>query len=82
MEYSLNTTSQLRPLLISLRKKNNLGQEEAGAKVGLSQRGYARIEANPEKTSYKRIFEILQALGVKTLFIDEEKSQDKGNLEW
>jgi HTH-type transcriptional regulator/antitoxin HipB len=63
MDFPLNTSAQLPPVLRGLRKQAGLTQAEVAARIGTTQQTYARIEADPSATSVGRFLAILQAIG-------------------
>lgn len=70
MEYRIAIDSQLAILLKSLRKDRNLTQKELGERLGMSQRMVAKLEAHPETTSFARVFQALNAMGVDMILKD------------
>jgi HTH-type transcriptional regulator/antitoxin HipB len=63
MDFPINTSTQLPPVLRGLRKQAGLTQAEVAARIGTTQQAYARIEADPSATSVGRFLAILQAIG-------------------
>lgn len=63
MNFPINTSAQLSPVLRGLRKQAGLTQAEVAVRIGTTQQTYARIEANPSATSVGRFLAILQAIG-------------------
>jgi HTH-type transcriptional regulator/antitoxin HipB len=63
MDFPVNTSAQLPPVLRGLRKQAGLTQAEVAARIGTTQQTYARIEADPSTTSVGRFLAILQAIG-------------------
>jgi HTH-type transcriptional regulator/antitoxin HipB len=63
MDFPVNTSAQLPPVLRGLRKQAGLTQAEVAARIGTTQQTYARIEADPSATSVGRFLAILQAIG-------------------
>ncbi len=62
MEYRIAIAQQLAGLLRSIRKENQLTQQQLGERLGLSQRMVAKLEASPEKASFERVLQALSAL--------------------
>ncbi|WP_407731242.1 helix-turn-helix domain-containing protein [Pseudocitrobacter faecalis] len=62
--FPVRLLSQLRPLLIGFRKSKGLTQRELSARLGVTQQTYARLEANPSKASFERLYKVLNILGV------------------
>ncbi|MDK6797475.1 helix-turn-helix transcriptional regulator, partial [Escherichia coli] len=56
--YPLKTLNQLRPLLIGFRKVNGLTQKDIAERLGVTQKTYARLEANPGSDSLERLFKV------------------------
>ena len=63
--FPVRLLSQLRPLLIGFRKSKGLTQRELSARLGVTQQTYARLEANPSKASFQRLYNVLNILGVE-----------------
>ena len=63
--FPVRLLSQLRPLLIGFRKSKGLTQRELSAMLGVTQQTYARLEANPSKASFERLYKVLNILGVE-----------------
>ena len=63
--FPVSLLSQLRPLLIGFRKSKGLTQRELSAMLGVTQQTYARLESNPSKASFERLYKVLNILGVK-----------------
>lgn len=63
--FPVKLLSQLRPLLIGFRKSKGLTQRELSAMLGVTQQTYARLESNPSKASFERLYKVLNILGVK-----------------
>jgi len=74
MEYRIAFIKQVSPLLKSLRSQRGLTQKQLGEKLGISQRMVAFIEANPEKTRFERILQILSELDAD-LIVRERNSK-------
>jgi len=73
MEYRIAIAQQLGGLLKSIRKKNQLTQQQLGERLGLSQRMVAKLEAHPEKASFERVLHALSALEID-LVLKERKT--------
>lgn len=73
MEYRIAIDQQLGGLLKSIRKKNQLTQQQLGERLGLSQRMVAKLEAHPEKASFERVLHALSALEID-LVLKERKT--------
>jgi len=70
--FPVNTALQLQVTLKSLRKARGLTQAQLGEALGVSQKRIARIEANPEVTSFDQIARIVTTLGYR-LTIEEPR---------
>ncbi len=68
MDYPISTLDQVRPLLVSFRKKAGLSQAAVAARLGISQQAYARMEAHPTNASVGRLLTVLQLLGATVSF--------------
>jgi len=79
MEYRIAFIKQVSPLLKSLRNQRGLTQKQLGEKLGISQRMVATIEANPEKTRFERILQILYILDADLIIRDRSAIIDKSN---
>ena len=47
------------------RELRHLTQRELSAMLGVTQQTYARLEANPSKASFERLYKVLNILGVE-----------------
>jgi HTH-type transcriptional regulator / antitoxin HipB len=65
VDYSLKTVSQLRPMLLGLRKQAGLTQEKVAQRLGISQQSYSAFEAHPESASVERLFRVLRLFAVE-----------------
>lgn len=74
MEYRIAIVQQLGGLLKSLRKERQITQEKLGERLGLTQRMVARLESNPEKSSFERVFQVLNAMEVDLVLKERETS--------
>lgn len=70
MDFPINTSTQLQAVLRGLRKARGLSQADAGARVGVSQKRMARIEAAPGVTSFDQIARVVSALGGRLVVQD------------
>lgn len=70
MDYLINTSTQLRAVLRGLRKARGLSQADTGARIGVSQKRLARIEAAPGVTSFDQIARLVSALGGRLVIQD------------
>lgn len=90
MEYRLAVDQHLALLLKSLRKQRKLSQRELGERLGMSQRMVAKLEAHPEASSFGRIFQALNALGVDVILRERGSKEsdassdqkDSGSVAW
>ncbi|MES3003136.1 MAG: helix-turn-helix transcriptional regulator [Pseudomonadota bacterium] len=69
--YPVDTPQQLRTILRALRHSRQLTQVELGARLGVSQKRVARIEAAPELTSFDQIARMVSAMGAR-LIVEEQ----------
>lgn len=76
MEYRLAVAQQLAVLLKNLRKQRRLSQRELGERLGISQRMVAKLEANPDTSSFGRIFQALNALEVDLILRERGTEAD------
>lgn len=81
MEYRLSSIEQLPTYLKHFRKKHSLTQKEMGIKVNLSQRSYSALETNPSSASFERVYNVLHALEIHTVFV-ENSSETQNECEW
>jgi len=65
MIYTITTLDQLKPILVGYRKSQGLSQKALAAKLGVSQQTYQILEANPQKVTIERMFNVLTLLGVR-----------------
>jgi HTH-type transcriptional regulator/antitoxin HipB len=64
-DYHIQTPTQLKAALQSLRRGQRLSQSEFGRKVGLSQERISAIENHPERITTDQLLTLLMALGVE-----------------
>ncbi len=81
MEYPLFTEAQLRIYLKSLRLKAGYSQQQMGELLGVSQQSYQALERDPGKSSFSRIWQVLQLLNAGLVIRDKSEgtptSKDK-----
>ena len=77
MEYEIVMLGQLSLLLRNLRKQAGLTQMDLGERLGISQRMISKIETNPEKVSFVRIRQILNALDADLIIRERESLDDE-----
>jgi HTH-type transcriptional regulator/antitoxin HipB len=63
MNYSVDTTVQLRAVLKALRKTRGLSQADLGQLLGVNQKRIAKIEASPGVTNWSQLARMISALG-------------------
>lgn len=63
--YPIKHLHQLRPILIGFRKVHGLTQKKMSQKLGITQQAYARLEANPARSSFERLFKVFSALEIE-----------------
>jgi len=71
MEYPLFTQAQLRIYLKALRLKAGYSQQQMGELLGVSQQSYQALERDPGKTSFSRIWQVLQILNAGVVIRDK-----------
>lgn len=83
MQYPVRTLQQLRPILQGFRKSRGLTQAQVAERLGVSQQSYAKLEADPSKASFERLFTILQILRVDLVLTPREQEDSAASeLEW
>ena len=70
MQYTINTSGQLRPILKGFRKTRGLSQKAMADKLGISQQTYQVLEASPHKVTIDRFLRVLSILNVKLMLSD------------
>lgn len=63
MDLPVNTPSQLKAVLRSLRRSRSLTQEALGTRLGVNQKRVAKIENKPGVTSFDQIARLVSVLG-------------------
>ncbi len=48
MNYVVNTSAQLKPILVGYRKSNGMSQKDMAEKLNVSQQAYQALESNPQ----------------------------------
>ena len=71
MEYPLLTQAQLRIYLKALRLKAGYSQQHMGKLLGISQQSYQALERDPGKSSFSRIWQVLQILNAELVLRDK-----------
>lgn len=74
MEYLLSTEAQLRIYLKSLRLQAGYSQQQMGELLGVSQQSYQALERDPGKTSFSRIWQVLQILNAGLVIRDRSEA--------
>jgi transcriptional regulator with XRE-family HTH domain len=83
VDYPVRTLQQLRPVLQGFRKSKGLTQAQLAARLGISQQSYAKLEADPAKASFERLFTILQLLRVEVALRPmDQQDPAAAKLEW
>jgi transcriptional regulator with XRE-family HTH domain len=83
MEYPVRISQQLRPILQGFRKSHGLTQAQLAERLGVSQQSYAKLEADPTKASFERLFTILQILRVDLILRPRDQANPAASeLEW
>jgi transcriptional regulator with XRE-family HTH domain len=83
VDYPVRTLQQLRPILQGFRKSNGLTQAQLAQRLGISQQSYAKLEADPTKASFERLFTILQILRVDFILTPRDQEDPTTlKLEW
>ena len=73
MNYSVDTTVQLRAVLKALRKTRGLSQADLGQLLGVNQKRIAKIEASPGVTNWSQLARMISALGGRIAIQDTAK---------
>jgi HTH-type transcriptional regulator/antitoxin HipB len=63
MDLPVNTPSQLKAVLRSLRRSRSLTQAALGTRLGVNQKRVAKIEGAPGVTSFDQIARLVSVLG-------------------
>ena len=71
MHYTINTSDQLKPILVGFRKTHELSQTAMADKLGVSQQTYQVLESKPHKVTIDRLLRVLSILGVKLVLSDQ-----------
>ncbi|MFT5758904.1 MAG: HTH-type transcriptional regulator/antitoxin HipB [Alteromonadaceae bacterium] len=72
MSYVINTSAQLKPILVGFRKSMGMSQKDIADKLNVSQQAYQALESNPQSVTLDRLMKVLNALGVKMYLSDSE----------
>lgn len=76
MDYPVKFGEQLKQQLRSLRKARGWNQTELGARIGVTQRRIAEIEANPAVVAVDQIIKILSALDTEVILRHRSAAAD------
>jgi HTH-type transcriptional regulator / antitoxin HipB len=63
MDFPVNTSTQLKAVLRSLRRSRSMTQAALGTRLGVNQKRVARIERAPGVTSFDQIARLVSVLG-------------------
>ena len=80
-DYRIQTPTQLKTALRTLRRTRELSQSELGRKIGLSQERISAIENHPERITTDQLLTLLMALGAE-LVIKSRPTQAKPSGTW
>ncbi|MEN9892664.1 MAG: hypothetical protein RLY78_2959 [Pseudomonadota bacterium] len=74
MDYPVQLTRQLQPLLKSLRKSRQMTQAELARRLGVVQSRVADIERDPGAVSVEQLLQVLSLLGAQLLIRESAPS--------
>jgi HTH-type transcriptional regulator / antitoxin HipB len=80
-DFHVKTPDQLKTMLRSLRRAQELSQSEFGRKVGLSQERISAIENHPERVTTDQLLTLLMALDME-LVIKPRSPEAKSSGSW
>ena len=78
MNYAVSTPVQLRAVLRAMRDSRGLSQAQLGARIGVSQRRIATIEAAPGRASFDQLSRMVAALGGRLVLDDPSTKVSAG----
>lgn len=77
MDYSVDTSLQLRQVIRALRKIKGLNQAQAGQLIGVSQMRIAQIEADPIRPSFEQVSRLVAALDARVKIVVPDHLEKK-----
>lgn len=77
MIYPLKTLDQLPLFLKGFRKAKGLTQVDMAGRLGITQQGYAHLEANPASATLERLFIVLRLMDVEIGLAQTSVANDK-----
>jgi HTH-type transcriptional regulator / antitoxin HipB len=79
MDFPVNTSTQLKAVLRSLRRSRSMTQAALGTRLGVNQKRVARIESAPGVTSFDQIARVISLLGGRIVIqTADEDAASKG----
>jgi len=81
MSYVINTSAQLKPILVGFRKSQGLSQKDMAKKLDISQQAYQTLESAPQSVTLERLMKVLNILGVKLYLSDTQLNSSEHKYE-
>jgi len=72
VDYPIKTPEQLGSVIKGFRAARGMTQTELGAKSGLAQNAISDFEREPGKSSIRRLYRLLSALGLEVVVREAE----------
>jgi HTH-type transcriptional regulator/antitoxin HipB len=72
MDYPVKTPEQLGSVIRGFRAARGMTQTELGGKAGLAQNAISEFERDPSRSSLRRLYRLLSALGIEIILRDVE----------
>lgn len=84
VDYFIKTPEQLGSVIKGFRAARGMTQAELGAKTGLAQNAISDFERDPGKSSIRRLYLLLSALGLEVVVREAEppSSRSRTSPEW
>ena len=73
-DYTVRTSRQLGPILQGFRKTRELTQAQVGNAVGLPQSVISKLELEPSRAAFGRVFKLLAALDLELVVRPRDKN--------
>lgn len=78
MDYPVKTPEQLGSVIKGFRAARGMTQTELGEKTGLAQNAISELEREPGKSSLRRLYRLLSALGLEVVLRDASPPEQRG----
>jgi HTH-type transcriptional regulator/antitoxin HipB len=78
LDYPIKTPEQLGAVIKGFRAARGMTQSELGGKTGLAQNAISEFEREPGKSSIRRLYRLLSALGLEVVVREAVRPPTRG----